>query len=804
MKQKTNKFLSALLSVVMVLSAFVTMPLTTYAAEKTSDGFTTMVLASSKESTLAPGVTQYENSVYASDGRLINYYYAVADLSNEYVGIHTSYKDAQCDVAGMAKMTDQAASLETLHSDPADADHYIPNYAVVAGVNGDGYNTGSGSPSGVHIMEGYNGAFRAKPNTNKDPWFAIFADGTALCGSTRAEWDAAVEAHGAAQEAIGGFQLVMKDGAEIPFDTTAAGSNYLDNGRYPRSFVGVTADNKVILMAVDGNGAGGSAGTNYAESVEILKQAGCTEILCLDGGGSATYISRPAGSDKVEVTSVPSDGSERAVSNGIVIYSTTPPSNVFERATLTAEHSYVTPGAVVNVEAVGVSPAGTAADIPADYEYTATLGSITKEGTFTSDGTEGDAEISMVVDGKVVGSTVIHVVQPDSLTFKRSSLLVPLGQTIELELVAKYGVNTVVLQDNDVQFSLSDNSIGTISGYKFTAGEVVGETTITVQLAANSSVGHTIALKLGKGSEVLMDFEGDAAETDLSNWGLADQVDGKHIHSTLSIVTPETGMVRNGSQALAFNYKMDEAIHGTEFWAGNGLQWLGDSIELKNATGLGFWLYVPEDAVQLGMFVQVFTHGADGKMNGRVLDESSEYTDDDLGYSGWRYIHMPLSGGTYYIEDNAQYVGQSFNGSAFKYKTNKFIGFYAVNIDAWKEDLTNFAGDFTFYIDDITVDYSDAVADRELPVFSGMTYAVPGMSDAAALKGQTVEASVASFAAKVEDDMTKDNASGLDASTAVAYVDGIEVDCQFADGMISIDDVELSNGVHTIRMGICD
>ena len=804
MKQKAKKFLSVLLCMAMVLSIFTNAPLTGFAAEKSSDGFTTMSLIYSKESTLAPGVTQYENAVYAADGRLINYYYAVADLSNEYVGIHTSYKDAQCAIAGMAKMTDQAVSLEALHSNLEDEENYIANYAVVAGVNADGYNTGSGVPSGIHVANWVYGFNKTAPAAKKDPWFGLFADGTALCGSTLEEWNTAIATHGQPKEAIGGFQLVMKDGVEIPFGTEAAGSDYLDTGRYPRSFIGVTADNKIVMMAVDGNGAGGSAGTNYAESVEILKQAGCTDILCLDGGGSATYISRPAGSNTVQVVNTPSDGSERAVSNGIVIYSTVPASDTFDHSIITAEYDYVTPGSAVKFSAIGVSPAGTAAEIPEEATYSATFGTVTEDGVFTSDGTVGDAVISMMLDGEVVGSTTIHVVYPTVIKFNRASLVVPYEESIILEYTATYGVNTVKMQDDDVVFTLADKAIGTIEGNKFTAAAVDLATTVTVKLVADETVYHTIPIKLGKASDVIMNFEEGDAGADLTKWGLADQADGKHIHTILSIVTPETGMVHSGNQALAFNYKMDEGIHGTEFWAGNGLRWMGDSIELKNATGLGFWLYVPEDAVQLGMFVNLFTHGENGKMNGRVLDESSEYTDDDLGYSGWRYIYMPLAGGTYYIEDNAAYVGQSFNGSAFKYKANKFIGFYAVNIDAWKDDLTNFAGDFTFYIDDITVDYSDAVNDRELPIFSDMTYAVAGMSDAAALNGQTVDSHIVSLAGKVEDDMTKDNATGLNDSTAVAYIDGEAVACTFENGVISIDDYYLADGTHTIRMGICD
>ena len=47
------------------------------------------------------------------------------------------------------------------------------------------------------------------------------------------DWDEAIKAHGAAKEAIGGFQLVRKNGVDIPFGSAESGpSSYLDNGRY--------------------------------------------------------------------------------------------------------------------------------------------------------------------------------------------------------------------------------------------------------------------------------------------------------------------------------------------------------------------------------------------------------------------------------------------------------------------------------------------------------------------------------------------------------------------------------------------
>ena len=756
------------------------------------------------ESTLAPGIIQTVNSGYAADGRQINYYVATADINREDVGIHTSYKDAQCEVAGMAKMTEQAASLQALHSNPEDAKNYIPYYAIVAGVNGDGYNTGTGKPSGVHIANGVVGFGVAK--TANSSWFAIFEDGIALCGANDKDWDEAIAAHGKAVEAIGGFQLVRKNGVNCSYSD----SSYLNDGRYPRSFVGVTADNKVVFMVADGNGSGGSAGTNWKESVEIMDEAGCTYILCLDGGGSATYISRPEGSNEIQVTSDPSDGSERAVSNGLVMYTTTPPSDVFSYANISAEAYYLAPGAQTAITAVGVSLAGTAAAIPENAVWEVTGGTV-ENGVFTAGQNVGDAVINLVVDGVTVGSATVHVVLPERLSFARETMTIPMGGTVELEITATYGVYEVVTAEDTIVLTIDQTAVGSLSGFTFTAAEETEVTEAIITAAVNhaaSNVAATAKIMLGQGSEVLFDFESDCKGADLSNWGTSYMYTNNVNLPDVSIVTKETGMVRSGEQAMAYHYAMDEALHGTEFWNGGLLIWTGDSVEIKNATKLGFWIYVPEDAVQLSFWMGVCVHDENGNFIGQNASSMEIFNEDYVNnrdHSGWMYVEMPITADTVYLEDNADLVGKYFNGTQFKHKANAFLTVYQVNIDSWKYNETNYAGDFTFYIDDVTVDYSEAVDDRQKPVFSDMTYAVTGMSDAASLKGQTVTEKTVSFASLVTEDMTNpNNASGLDAATAVAYIDGTQVDCSYANGMITVPDVTLADGTHTIRMGISD
>ena len=90
------------------------------------------------------------------------------------------------------------------------------------------------------------------------------------------------------------------------------------NSPQPRSAIGITADQHLILLTVDGRKAGGSVGMRFEELAALLKELGATDAMALDGGGSTTLY---AGG---KVVNSPSGGSERRVANSILIISQIP------------------------------------------------------------------------------------------------------------------------------------------------------------------------------------------------------------------------------------------------------------------------------------------------------------------------------------------------------------------------------------------------------------------------------------------------------------------------------------------------
>ena len=82
---------------------------------------------------------------------------------------------------------------------------------------------------------------------------------------------------------ISGGPYLVKNGEK--FIDTKEQKLLAIGGRNPRTAIGYTADNKLILVAVDGR-ENSSIGLTLNELANLMKELGCTNAMNLDGGGS--------------------------------------------------------------------------------------------------------------------------------------------------------------------------------------------------------------------------------------------------------------------------------------------------------------------------------------------------------------------------------------------------------------------------------------------------------------------------------------------------------------------------------------
>lgn len=113
------------------------------------------------------------------------------------------------------------------------------------------------------------------------------------------------------QEAVGGGPFLVQNW-KTNVDWVGQGfAATFANKRHPRTAVGLTSDGDLWFVAVDGRQKI-SDGATLSEMAAIMLRLGCVSAINLDGGGSTTL-------SVLGVTvNRPSDGTERAVANGVV------------------------------------------------------------------------------------------------------------------------------------------------------------------------------------------------------------------------------------------------------------------------------------------------------------------------------------------------------------------------------------------------------------------------------------------------------------------------------------------------------
>ena len=87
-------------------------------------------------------------------------------------------------------------------------------------------------------------------------------------------------------------------------------------GRNARSAIGITQDNKLLIVVSEGNSARRNKrrkGLTFHELAETLIQLGAKDAIALDGGSSSTLFI------KDKVVNIPSDGFQQGISNALVV-----------------------------------------------------------------------------------------------------------------------------------------------------------------------------------------------------------------------------------------------------------------------------------------------------------------------------------------------------------------------------------------------------------------------------------------------------------------------------------------------------
>ncbi len=131
-----------------------------------------------------------------------------------------------------------------------------------------------------------------------------------------ADWHVALEPNWFDEgitEIIGGGPRIVKDGEVYISGEIERFQRDITRGRAPRTALGITEDDRLLIVTVNGRNPNISVGMTLEELADLMLELGAVDAMNLDGGGSTTMIVRN------RILNIPSDGVERKVSNALVI-----------------------------------------------------------------------------------------------------------------------------------------------------------------------------------------------------------------------------------------------------------------------------------------------------------------------------------------------------------------------------------------------------------------------------------------------------------------------------------------------------
>ena len=235
----------------------------------------------------------------------------------------------------------------------------------------------------------------------------------------------------------------------------------------PRTAIGIKSDGTVVYHVLDGRSSL-SVGATLEELAQDMLSMGCVDVVNLDGGGSSVMSLRVPGIDGFTVVNDPSDGRLRSVSSYILFVTDSDPNGSAGRLFLAEDGDYVLAGSSVDITVVATDRALHTVAAPESVSARAQRGTV-EAGVYTAPERAGTDSISLS-DGGVSGSGTLHVVdRVDSLTVTDaatgntvSQLMLENGESVDLDVAAKYLMRDVSLSDEAVEYTLTGD-IGTIT-----------------------------------------------------------------------------------------------------------------------------------------------------------------------------------------------------------------------------------------------------------------------------------------------------------------------------------------------------
>jgi len=443
------------------------------------------------------------------------------------------------------------------------------------------------------------------------------------------------------QQAIGGQRILLQNG-QIPPDIPSNDVN-------PYTAIGVKANGEVVFLQVDGRNSANSVGISSMDAAKFLKDMGCVDAISLDGGGSSTIAARMPGDISPKVINSPSDGSQRANSNALLLVSKKAiaiNSGQDEISSLQLKllhvypgKIYMLPGSTTTFSVKGTDECFFPVAVTGDVAWQASGGRITPDGVYTAPDSPGTYQITAKC-GEVTGTATVVVIPVSRVTSIKpsaGSITVLPGASQKINLTVQMDNLTVVSDNSQAQWKVEGN-VGTITkDGVFTAYEN-GEKSGTIKVTMGSLTAG-ISVNIATPPKVLEGFENGAS------WGSS----GVRTVSQSVKVVNDPDLAAFGKGALRIDYDMTLAEGVEKGTAGVYAYPLaadgsGTGIPLgDNPTAVGMWVYGDNSKLWLRARVK------DGKGQTFDINLTSDYNADSktggINWTGWKYVEAAIPSG---------------------------------------------------------------------------------------------------------------------------------------------------------------
>lgn len=267
---------------------------------------------------------------------------------------------------------------------------------------------------------------------------------------------------------VGGDRFILKNGMVTDND-------WAEN--HPRTALGYN-DQNVIFCVVDGRSAS-SEGVTTKQLGDIIKSAGASEAINLDGGGSSGMYIRHYG-----MMNHGSDGSERAVANGIFAVCLAPEDNQIAEILPKQRVYTLPPFGVITPTILGYNQYGLLInpDVEATFSCNPDVGYINEEGAFVASGSK-DGVVTVAL-GNIKTTIQIRKIESAPIELRLDTVLVDNYKPYELEVRGLIGENPIEIYPSALNWSVEYPEICTIENGVL-RGITNGETHVYGQLGDN-------------------------------------------------------------------------------------------------------------------------------------------------------------------------------------------------------------------------------------------------------------------------------------------------------------------------------